>query len=99
MSLGEMTEIRTSDGILAVPASCDAINARVASYATWYERVRGKRPLHDEFVSFPAEPLNWTALAKPLTECTVALVTTGGVHLREQTPFAVYEEVGDWSWR
>jgi len=30
---------------------------------------------------------------------TVALVTTGGVHLRSQPPFDVFNEVGDWSSR
>jgi len=29
----------------------------------------------------------WVPLRKPLTECTVVLVTTGGVHLRTDRPF------------
>ena len=29
----------------------------------------------------------WAPLRKPLTECTVVLVTTGGVHLRTDRPF------------
>jgi D-proline reductase (dithiol) PrdB len=29
----------------------------------------------------------WTPLSKPLSECRVALVTTGGLHLRADKPF------------
>jgi D-proline reductase (dithiol) PrdB len=29
----------------------------------------------------------WTALRKPLSECTVALISTGGVHLQNDRPF------------
>lgn len=32
-------------------------------------------------------PVPWTPLAKPLTECTVALVTSAAVALREDQPF------------
>ena len=31
----------------------------------------------------------WSPLRKPLSECTVVLVTTGGVHLRSDPPFKV----------
>ena len=30
----------------------------------------------------------WTPLARPLAECRLALVTTAGLHLRTDTPFA-----------
>src|SRR5262244_2030854 len=29
----------------------------------------------------------WTPLRKPLVDCTVALISTGGVHLRSDRPF------------
>jgi D-proline reductase (dithiol) PrdB len=43
--------------------------------------------------------LAWTALDKPLAQCTVALLTTGGVHLRGQPPFDVMKKDGDWTLR
>jgi len=33
------------------------------------------------------EEIPWTRLRKPLSECTVVLLTTGGVHLRRDKPF------------
>ncbi len=33
------------------------------------------------------ETIPWTPLKRPITEATVALVTTGGVHLRRDRPF------------
>lgn len=37
-------------------------------------------------VETPRE-IPWTPLAKPLSECTVALISTGGIALRSDTPF------------
>ncbi len=45
------------------------------------------------------ERVSWTPLEKPLRECKVALVTTGGVHLRSQEPFNILNPHGDWSYR
>lgn len=45
------------------------------------------------------DPISWTPLDKPLSECTVSLVTTGGAHLRSQPPFDVLKADGDWSFR
>lgn len=36
---------------------------------------------------------------KPLDECRIALVTTGGVHLPEQTRFDIDDPLGDCSYR
>lgn len=41
----------------------------------------------------------WHQLKKPLQDCRVALVTTGGVHLANQTPFDVDSKNGDASFR
>jgi len=41
----------------------------------------------------------WTPLEKPLSECTVALVTTAGVHLRGQMPYDMSDPDGDPSFR
>lgn len=41
----------------------------------------------------------WASLVRPLRECTVALVTTAGVHLKGQTPFDMFDQQGDPSFR
>lgn len=41
----------------------------------------------------------WAPLAKPLGRCVVALVTTGGVRLRDQAPFDLASRDGDPSYR
>jgi D-proline reductase (dithiol) PrdB len=50
-----------------------------------------------EALSFEYVP--FVRLEKPLRECRLALVTTGGVHLREQTPFDMRDPRGDASLR
>jgi len=35
----------------------------------------------------PTRPIPWTPLAKPLNRCTVALLTSGGIALKSDTPF------------
>lgn len=47
----------------------------------------------------PNDALCWTPFRKPLSECRVALVTTGGVHRKDQSPFDLLEPHGDWSYR
>lgn len=44
-------------------------------------------------------PPPWAALSKPLSQCRIALVTTAGVHLRKDTPFAMNDQDGDPSYR
>ena len=41
----------------------------------------------------------FTPLRKPLRACRLALITTGGVHLREQPPFDMADPRGDPSYR
>jgi D-proline reductase (dithiol) PrdB len=41
----------------------------------------------------------WALLARPVRECTVALVTTAGVHLRSDPPFDMEDPHGDPSFR
>lgn len=54
---------------------------------------------HGAMADVRNEELAFTRLTKPLSECTVALLTTGGVHLRSQTPFDISKHDGDWSLR
>ena len=35
----------------------------------------------------PPRKIPWTALPKPLSECTVALISSGGIALKTDTPF------------
>jgi D-proline reductase (dithiol) PrdB len=72
---------------------------RLEKFTNWAARVGREPPLGHFFVHTPAQPLSWTPLRKPLRECTVALVTTCGVHLKSQEPFSLYVEEGDWSSR
>lgn len=62
----------------------------------WIEAAAGA---HDHFAFTPNERVNNATLAKPLTEARVALLTTAGVHLREQNPFDTKSAVGDPSYR
>lgn len=41
----------------------------------------------------------WTPLVKPLRQRRVALVTTGGIHLKRQQPFDLSRDGYDWSYR
>ena len=41
----------------------------------------------------------WTPLSKPLSACRVALITTAGVHRRDQEPFDMQDPQGDPSFR
>jgi D-proline reductase (dithiol) PrdB len=46
-----------------------------------------------------AEDIPWTPIEKPLSELTVALVTTAGVHHRDQPPFDMADPDGDPTFR
>ena len=41
----------------------------------------------------------WTELNKPLSQCRISLVTTGGVHLKTDIPFNMEDLQGDPSFR
>ena len=45
------------------------------------------------------EPTPWTPVTKPLSDCRVALVTTSGVHHKNQQPFDMADSEGDPSFR
>jgi len=45
------------------------------------------------------EDVPWTPVGRPLEQCRVALVTTAGVHHRDQTPFDMRDPDGDPSFR
>ncbi len=42
----------------------------------------------------------WTPLRKPLSECTLAVLSTAGLYLKDsQPPFDAANIEGDWTWR
>ncbi|MDH4028014.1 MAG: glycine/betaine/sarcosine/D-proline family reductase selenoprotein B [Nitrospirota bacterium] len=58
--------------------------------------IKRKRP-DFEFRVFHDSPV--TPLSRPLNECKVALITTGGLHLRTDRPFDMDMKDGDPSYR
>lgn len=50
-----------------------------------------------EFIVFNDSPI--TPLNKPLQECKLAIITTGGIHLKSDIPFYMKEPGGDCSYR
>jgi D-proline reductase (dithiol) PrdB len=57
------------------------------------------RRISETFSPLEMETAPWTPPGKPLSECKVALVTTAGVHHRDQTPFNMRDREGDPSFR
>ena len=51
------------------------------------------------FDAVEGEPVPLARLAKPLHQCRLAFITTGGVHLRSQPPFDMNDSRGDPSYR
>ncbi len=58
--------------------------------------IRAKNPAF-EFSTFSDSPV--TPLTKPLNECKLALLTTGGLHLKTDPPFDFSIKNGDSSYR
>lgn len=55
--------------------------------------------MHDNAHFTHNEMIAWTPITKPLAECTVALVSTAGVHLKSQPAHNVLDPHGDASFR
>jgi len=55
--------------------------------------------LTDGFKTKKTEGVPWTPINKPLVDCKVAIVTTSGVHHRNQKPFDMNDPNGDPSFR
>ncbi|MEN8263502.1 MAG: glycine/sarcosine/betaine reductase selenoprotein B family protein [Nitrospirota bacterium] len=58
--------------------------------------IRRSRP-DFQFKAFNDSPI--TPLNKPLQECKLAIITTGGIHLKSDIPFYMKEPGGDCSYR
>jgi D-proline reductase (dithiol) PrdB len=53
----------------------------------------------NQFQAVKAETIPWTPLRKPLAKCKIALLTTGGVHLKSDPPFNMVDKDGDPTYR
>ncbi len=51
------------------------------------------------FNALESDNIPWSPLRKPLSQCKIALLTTGGVHLREDPPFDMEDKDGDPTYR
>ncbi len=58
-----------------------------------------QRRMLEFFPCLESDETPWTPLAKPLSDCTVALVTTAGLHLRDDKPFNRDHPGGESSYR
>lgn len=72
-------------------------NRIIARIITRFPKL-GQR-LVDAYVPWETEGIPWSPVKKPLKESVVALVTTSGVHLRDQVPFVMTDSNGDPSYR
>lgn len=72
----------------------DKVLAKVFSKSPWLfnQWVR-----QSTFLKYDDSP--WSALTKPIAECRLALITTGGVHLKSQVPFDMTDPAGDPTFR
>ena len=55
--------------------------------------------MHAQTRFTPNERVSWTPLSRPLSKCVVALASTAGVRLKDQPPYDLMNEHGDWSFR
>ncbi len=53
----------------------------------------------DAYEPWTSEDVPWTPVTKELGKCTVSIVTTAGVHHRDQQPFNMTDRDGDPSFR
>lgn len=53
----------------------------------------------DAYHPWESDDVPWTAVTKPLAESKAALVTTSGVHHRDQKPFDMKDKNGDPTYR
>ena len=53
----------------------------------------------DRFSPLESQDVPWTPVRKPLVACKVAMITTAGVHHKNQPPFDMIDREGDPSFR
>lgn len=72
-------------------------NRLIAKLFTRYPVLVNLWARHTKVVEFSSSP--WSGMTKPASQCRLALVTTGGVHLRSQPPFNMKDPAGDPTFR
>jgi len=55
--------------------------------------------MHDNANFTPNDTIAWAPMRKPLNECTIAMVSTAGVHLKSQPAHNLLDPHGDASFR
>ncbi len=58
-----------------------------------------KKRWSQNFNALETDMIPWTPLQKPLSQCKIALLTTGGVHLKNDKPFDMEDKNGDPTYR
>jgi len=53
----------------------------------------------ESFKAVESHHVPWTPFTGDIAKCKVALVTTAGVHMKDQTPFDMDDEEGDFTYR
>ena len=72
----------------------DVIIAKLFTKSPWLLKLWSQRAKFIEFYDSP-----WTPLTKETAHCRLALITTGGVHLKSNTPFDMNDPLGDPTYR
>lgn len=72
----------------------DSLLARVFTRVPLVGRVWGRLARIEKEKDVP-----WTPITKPLQECRICLITTGGLHLRNDRPFNMEDPEGDPTYR
>jgi D-proline reductase (dithiol) PrdB len=72
-------------------------NRAIAKVITLFPTLAGG--FIEAYKPWESEDIPWTPVKKRLDESTVAIVTTSGVHQKDQTPFNMHDQNGDPSFR
>ncbi len=72
----------------------DRVVSRVFSKSPW---LFNQWVQNSTFIEYNESP--WNELMKSVTQCRLALVTTGGVHLKSQPPYNMKDPAGDLTFR
>ena len=65
-------------------------------FQDWMDRIKTG---HTGTQDIRNQQINFTPLSKPLSECMVTVVSTGGIHLKSGQAYDVANPHGDWSFR
>ena len=72
-------------------------NRAIAKVITLFPALAGR--FIEAYKPWESEDIPWTPVKKRLDGSTVAIVTTSGVHRKDQTPFNMHDQNGDPSFR